>query len=170
MRRRYLQKVGRIRIFNPDVCIEKGITSETADHFSMVLPPPNVTGTLHMGHAFEDTIQDIMTRYERMNGKKTLWVPGTDHAAIATQSKVEKIIQKEEGKNRYDLGREELLKRIKKFAKESHDTIVNQIRKMGCSIDWSREAFTLDEKEIWRLKQLFKKCMMMVLSIADTEW
>ena len=143
--------------FNPDVCIEKGITSETADHFSMVLPPPNVTGTLHMGHAFEDTIQDIMTRYERMNGKKTLWVPGTDHAAIATQSKVEKIIQKEEGKNRYDLGREELLKRIKKFAKESHDTIVNQIRKMGCSIDWSREAFTLDEKRNLAVKTVFKK-------------
>jgi len=94
--------------FNPDVCIAKGITEKEADYFSIILPPPNVTGTLHMGHAFEDTIQDIMTRYKRMSGKKTLWVPGTDHAAIATQSKVEKKILKEEGKNRHDLGREQL--------------------------------------------------------------
>lgn len=143
--------------FNPDICIEKEIAKKDAGYFSIVLPPPNVTGTLHMGHAFEDTIQDIVVRFERMRGKKTLWIPGTDHAAIATQSKVEKIIQKEEGKNRYDLGREELLKRIEKFAKESHDTIVGQIRKMGCSIDWSREAFTLDEKRNLAVKTVFKK-------------
>jgi valyl-tRNA synthetase len=143
--------------FNPDVCIAKGITEKEADYFSIILPPPNVTGTLHMGHAFEDTIQDIMTRYKRMSGKKTLWVPGTDHAAIATQSKVEKKILKEEGKNRHDLGREELLKRVEKFAQESHDTIVKQIRKMGCSIDWSREAFTLDKKRNLAVKTVFKK-------------
>lgn len=143
--------------FNPDVCIEKGITKKDADYFSIVLPPPNVTGTLHMGHAFEDTIQDIMIRYKRMQGEKTLWVPGTDHAAIATQSKVEKIIQKEEGKNRYDLGRDVFLERVNKFAKESHDTIVKQIRKMGSSIDWSREAFTLDEKRNLAVNTVFKK-------------
>ena len=70
--------------FNPDVCIEKGVTKKDAEHFSIVLPPPNATGTLHMGHAFEDTIQDVMIRYKRMTGKRTLWVPGTDHAATAT--------------------------------------------------------------------------------------
>jgi valyl-tRNA synthetase len=88
------------------------------------------------------TVQDIMIRYARMQGKRTLWLPGTDHAAIATQSKVEKEIQKKEGKNRHDLGREELLTRIKKFAAESHDTIVGQIKRLGASCDWSREAFT----------------------------
>jgi valyl-tRNA synthetase len=125
--------------------------------FSMVLPPPNVTGTLHMGSALMLAIEDIMVRYARMTGKKTLWVPGTDHAAIATQAKVEKEIQKKEGKSRHDLGREELLKRIDAFAKESHDGIVVQMRKMGCSIDWSREAFTLDEKRNLAVKTAFKK-------------
>src|SRR3989344_7509181 len=88
--------------FNPDVCIEKGVTSNSAEYFSIVLPPPNVTGTLHMGSAFMLAIEDMMVRYNRMLGKKTLWIPGTDHAAIATQAKVEKIIQKEEGKNKND--------------------------------------------------------------------
>jgi len=143
--------------FNPDVCIEKGVTSKTADYFSIVLPPPNVTGTLHMGSAFMLAIEDMMTRFARMSGKKTLWLPGTDHAAIATQSKVEKIIQKEEGKNRHDLGREEFLKRVEKFAKENHDIIVSQMKKMGCSLDWSREAFTLDEKRNLAVKTVFKK-------------
>ncbi len=143
--------------FNPDTCIEKKVTKKSAPHFSVVLPPPNVTGTLHIGHAFEDTIQDIVIRYKRMQGIRTLWVPGTDHAAIATQSKVEKLIQKEEGKNRHDLGREEFLKRVEKFAQESHDTIVNQIKKMGASLDWSREAFTLDKKRNLGVRTAFKK-------------
>ncbi|TSD02654.1 MAG: valyl-tRNA synthetase [Parcubacteria group bacterium Athens0714_16] len=114
--------------------------------FSIVLPPPNVTGNLHTGHAIMLAIEDIMVRYNRMLGKKTLWVPGTDHAAIATQSKVEKEIYKKEKKNRHDLGREEFLKRVNEYAKNSHDTIVNQTKKMGASLDWSREAFTLDEE------------------------
>jgi valyl-tRNA synthetase len=143
--------------FNPDVCIEKGVTNKNADYFSMVLPPPNVTGNLHIGHALTITIEDIMTRYNRMLGKRTLWIPGTDHAAIATQSKVEKTIQKEEGKNRYDLGREEFLKRVENFAAENHDTIINQTKKMGCSLDWSREAFTLDENRSLAVKTVFKK-------------
>ena len=92
-----------------------------------------------------------------MWGKKTLWIPGTDHAAIATQSKVEKLIQKEGGKNRHDLGREEFLKRVEKFAKENHDIIIHQMKKMGCSLDWSREAFTLDEKRNLAVKTVFKK-------------
>ena len=125
--------------------------------FSIVLPPPNVTGVLHMGSAMMLAIQDIMVRYARMRGKKALWIPGTDHAAIATQAVVEKQIKKEEDKSRHDLGREELLKRIDAFAKKSHDTIVEQIRKMGASIDWSREAFTLDEKRSLAVRTAFKK-------------
>ena len=143
--------------FNPDICVEKGVTSIDAPYFSLVLPPPNVTGTLHIGHASMLAIEDIMVRFARMQGKRTLWIPGTDHAAIATQSKVEKIIQKEEGKNKYDLGREEFLTRVTSFAQESHDTIVHQIEKMGCSLDWSREAFTLDEKRSLAVRTAFKK-------------
>jgi valyl-tRNA synthetase len=143
--------------FNPDVCIEKGITDKDAETFSMVLPPPNVTGTLHLGHAATLTIEDIMTRFARMQGKRTLWLPGTDHAAIATQSKVEKILEKEEGKRKTDLGREEFLKRVNKFAQESHDTIINQSKKMGASLDWSREAFTLDDKRNLAVRTAFKK-------------
>ncbi len=143
--------------FNPDVCIEKGVTDKNASVFSMVLPPPNVTGTLHIGHASMLTIEDIMVRFARMQGKRTLWLPGTDHAAIATQSKVEKILEKEEGKRKTDLGREEFLKRVEKFAQESHDTIVNQSKKMGASLDWSREAYTLDAKRNFAVRTAFKK-------------
>ncbi len=143
--------------FNPDVCIEKGIADKDAETFSMVLPPPNVTGTLHLGHAATLTIEDIMTRFARMQGKRTLWLPGTDHAAIATQSKVEKILEKEEGKRKADLGREEFLKKVEKFAQESHDTIVTQAKKMGASLDWSREAFTLDDKRNFAVRTAFKK-------------
>ncbi len=138
--------------FNPD-----NLPGNREEVFSMVLPPPNVTGTLHMGSAFMLAIEDIMVRFNRMSGKRALWIPGTDHAAIATQAKVEKLIQKEEGKSRHDLGREELLSRIDQFAKTSHDTITNQVRKMGCSIDWSREAFTLDEKRNKAVNAAFKK-------------
>ncbi len=140
--------------FNPDNLPER---NQKGEPFSIVLPPPNVTGVLHMGSAFMLAIEDIMVRYARMKGKKTVWIPGTDHAAIATQSVVEKNIQKKEGKSRHDLGREELLKRIDEFAKQSHDTIVIQMRKMGCSIDWSREAFTLDEKRNFAVRTAFKK-------------
>jgi len=143
--------------FNPDVCIEKGIVKKDADYFSIVLPPPNVTGTLHIGGAYMLAVEDIMVRYHRMRGKKTLWIPGTDHAAIATQSKVEKLIQKEEGRNRHELGREELLKRIEKFAEESRNTIIEQTKKTGASLDWSREAFTLDEKRSLAVRTVFKK-------------
>ena len=116
--------------FNPDVCIEKGIIKSNAEPFSIVLPPPNVTGNLHTGHALMLVIEDIMTRYARMQGKKTLWLPGTDHAAIATQSKVEKLLEKE-GIRKNDIGREEFLKRVEKYAKDSHDIIVNQAKQWG---------------------------------------
>jgi len=142
--------------FNPDVCIEKGITTSDAEKFSIVLPPPNVTGTLHIGHALMLVIEDAIVRFKRMQGKRTLWIPGTDHAAIATQSKVEKIIEKE-GTRKQDLGREKFLERVEQFAQESHDTIVNQVRKMGASVDWSREAFTLDEKREKAVRTAFKQ-------------
>jgi len=143
--------------FNPDVCVQKEIVKPNTKPFSIVLPPPNVTGTLHIGHAAMLVIEDIMVRFARMNGRETLWLPGTDHAAIATQSKVERIIEKEEGKRKTDLGREEFLNRVNKFAKNSHDTIVNQMKKMGTSVDWSREAFTLDEKRNFAVRTAFKK-------------
>ena len=142
--------------FNPDVCIEKGVTKSDAETFSIVLPPPNVTGTLHLGHAAMLAIEDIVVRYHRMQGKRTLWVPGTDHAAIATQSKVEKLLEKNEKLSRRDLGREEFLNRVDQFAQDSHDTIVNQVKKLGSSVDWSREAFTLDEKRSLAVRTAFK--------------
>lgn len=142
--------------FNPDTCVKKGVTEVNAEAFSIVLPPPNVTGELHMGHSAMLAIEDIMVRFERMRGKRTLWIPGTDHAAIATQSKVEKILEKEEGKKRHDLGREIFLKRVADYAQKSHDTIVNQVKKMGSSLDWSREAFTLDEKRTFAVRTAFK--------------
>lgn len=142
--------------FNPDTCIQQGVTQKDAEAFSIVLPPPNVTGTLHIGHASMLAIEDIMVRYNRMLGKKTLWVPGTDHAAIATQSKVEKELSKEKIR-KHDLGRVEFLKRVEQFAQDSHDTIVSQIRKMGSSVDWSREAYTLDQKRNFAVRTAFKK-------------
>jgi valyl-tRNA synthetase len=142
---------------NPDVCIGKGVTAPDAEPFAIVLPPPNVTGTLHMGHAAMLVVEDAMVRYNRMCGKRTLWIPGTDHAAIATQSKVEKDIVKTEKKNRHDLGREEFLKRVRAFAQESHDTIVHQVKRMGASLDWSREAYTLDDKREVAVRTAFKK-------------
>lgn len=141
--------------FNPDVCIEKGVTDADAEAFSMVLPPPNVTGTLHMGSALMIAIEDILVRHARMNGKKTLWIPGTDSAAIATQAKVEKDIQKSEGKTRHDLGREELLKRIDVFVEESKSTIISQMRSMGASLDWSRYAYTMDDARYRAVMEAF---------------
>jgi len=141
--------------FNPDVCIEKGIAAPDAETFSIVLPPPNVTGTLHMGHAAMLAIEDILVRYHRMTGKRTLWIPGTDSAALATQSKVEGDIYKKEKKRRDELGRDELLKRIEAFAEESKDTIIGQTKKMGSSLDWSRYAFTLDETRYAAVMEAF---------------
>ncbi|MDE2021846.1 MAG: class I tRNA ligase family protein, partial [Patescibacteria group bacterium] len=140
---------------NPDVCIEKGVTAADAEPFSIVLPPPNVTGTLHMGHAAMLAIEDILIRYARMRGKRALWVPGTDSAAIATQSKVEGEIYKKEKKTRHDLGREELMRRIDAFVEESKATIINQTKKMGSSLDWSRYAYTMDETRYKAVMEAF---------------
>ncbi len=142
--------------FNPDVCVEKGVIDPNAPPYSIILPPPNVTGRLHMGHALMLAIEDILIRFKRMQGYRTLWLPGTDHAAIATQSVVEKQISKAEGKSRHDIGREELLRRIGEFAAESHDTIVGQVKTMGASLDWSREVFTLDAERSLAVRTMFK--------------
>jgi valyl-tRNA synthetase len=136
--------------FNPD-----NLPGERTEPFSIVLPPPNVTGTLHLGHASMLAIEDILVRYNRMRGKKALWIPGTDSAAIATQSKVEKEVQKAEGKSRHDLGRGELLKRVDAFAKQSESTIINQVKRMGSSLDWSRYAYTLDERRYAAVMEAF---------------
>ena len=143
--------------FNPDKCLADGIADEKKPYFSIVLPPPNVTGTLHIGHAEGLAIEDTFVRFHRMLGEPTLWLPGTDHAAIATQEKVERILFKEENKTRHDLGREEFLKRVEKFAKDSHDIIINQSKKIGSSLDWSREAYTFDEKRNIAVRTAFKK-------------
>ena len=143
--------------FNPDNCIADGVCDKNAEPYAIVLPPPNVTGVLHLGHAFENTIQDIIVRFQRMRGKRTLWIPGTDHAAIATHAKMEANLWKEEHKTRHDLGREEFLRRAEKFAAESHGTIVSQIRRMGSSVDWSREAYTLDERRSLAVRTAFKR-------------
>lgn len=141
----------------PEQCIKAGVTKPDAEPFSMVLPPPNVTGTLHIGHAAMLAIEDTIVRFKRMNGYKTLWLPGTDHAAIATESKVEKILREKEGETRHSLGREAFLEQVKKFALESHDTIVNQVKRMGSSVDWSREAYTLDEARSLAVRTAFKR-------------
>ena len=113
--------------------------------FSIVMPPPNVTGQLHMGHALDCTLQDILTRFKRMQGYSTLWLPGTDHAGIATQIKVEEELRVKEGKTRYGLGREKFLERVWQWKEKYGDRIVEQQKKLGVSCDWSRQRFTMDE-------------------------
>ena len=113
--------------------------------YTIVIPPPNVTGQLHMGHAFDETLQDILSRTKRMQGYEALWMPGTDHAGIATQIKVEENLRKEEGLTRYDLGREEFLKRVWAWKDKFGNRIISQLKKLGTSCDWDRERFTMDE-------------------------
>jgi valyl-tRNA synthetase len=134
--------------FNPD--------NLSGQPYAIIMPPPNATGTLHIGHAFEHTIQDIAIRYKRMRGFKALWLPGTDHAAIATNTKVEKLLIKETGQSRHDIGREAFIKRVEEFVADSRGTIQKQLRAIGDSADWSREAFTLDEQRIRAVRTAFK--------------
>ena len=128
---------------------EKGYFKPDADKkkpaFSIVIPPPNVTGQLHMGHALDETLQDVLVRTKRMQGYSTLWVPGTDHAGIATQIKVEENLRVNEGLTRYDLGREKFLERVWDWKNQYGNRIINQLKKLGSSCDWSRERFTMDE-------------------------
>ena len=124
--------------------------------FCIAIPPPNVTGSLHMGHAFQDTIMDALTRYHRMRGHRTLWQAGTDHAGIATQMVVERQLNSE-GKTRHDLGRNDFIDRIWQWKRESGGTITHQLRRMGASLDWSRERFTMDEDLSAAVREVFVK-------------
>src|SRR6185369_11721676 len=112
--------------------------------FVVAIPPPNVTGVLHMGHGLNNSLQDALVRYWRMKGRPTLWIPGTDHAGIATQQVVERRLQKE-GKTRHDLGREKFVELTWKVKEEHHAIITQQLKKIGASLDWKRERFTMDE-------------------------
>mgnify|MGYP004530077457 CR=1 FL=1 len=118
---------------------------ENKEPFTIVIPPPNVTGQLHMGHALDETLQDILIRYKRMCGYAALWIPGTDHAGIATQIKVEESLRVNEGLTRYDLGRDKFLERVWDWKNTYGNRIITQIKKLGCSCDWSRQRFTMDE-------------------------
>jgi valyl-tRNA synthetase len=153
--------------------------------YSIVIPPPNVTGMLHMGHVLNNTIQDILARKARMDGKEVLWLPGTDHAGIATQVMVEKQLKKEEKKSRHDLGREEFLKRVWVWKEKHGDIIINQLKKLGCSCDWTRERFTMDPEYsrcvqkvfvelykkglIYRGKRMVNWCPVSQTALSDEE-
>ncbi|MCK8123036.1 valine--tRNA ligase [Pseudoalteromonas sp. 2CM32C] len=123
--------------------------------YSIMIPPPNVTGSLHMGHAFQDTIMDTLTRFKRMQGNNTLWQVGTDHAGIATQMLVERKLHAEEGKTRHDLGREDFIHKIWEWKNESGGTITKQLRRLGASVDWDRERFTMDDGLSEAVKEVF---------------
>src|SRR5215212_3203953 len=116
-----------------------------AQPYSIVIPPPNVTGSLHMGHALNNTLQDILARFERMRGRDVLWQPGTDHAGIATQMVVERQLMERQEPGRREMGRQKFLERIWAWKAESGGTITRQLKRLGASCDWSRERFTMDE-------------------------
>ncbi len=138
-------------VFNPDSLD----LAEDAPSYTIILPPPNITDKLHLGHSVMIAIEDLLIRWHRQRGFRTLWLPGTDHAAIATQNAVEKKILKERGETRHDLGKDKFLAEIWAFINETQATILKQIKKMGASLDWSRLAFTLDEKRQAAVKKMF---------------
>ena len=119
--------------------------SDGRQPYTVVIPPPNVTGALHLGHAINNTLQDILVRWHRMRGDNTLWMPGTDHAGIATQAVVERRLKEQENKNRHDIGRDALVQRIWAWKDEYQARIIGQLKLMGCSCDWARTRFTLDD-------------------------
>lgn len=125
--------------------------------FSIVMPPPNVTGQLHLGHAMDNTLQDILIRFKRMAGYNTVWIPGTDHAGIATQAKVEEELKNQEGLSKYDLGREKFLERVWDWKEKYHERIASQLRLLGSSCDWDRERFTMDEGCSIAVREVFKQ-------------
>jgi len=153
--------------------------------YSIVIPPPNVTGMLHMGHVLNNTIQDILARKARMDGKEVLWLPGTDHAGIATQVQVEKALKREERKTKHDLGREEFLKRVWAWKEKHGGIIITQLKKLGCSCDWTRERFTMDPEYsrcvqkvfvelykkglIYRGKRMVNWCPVSQTALSDEE-
>jgi valyl-tRNA synthetase len=129
-------------------------SSRAAEPFVVMMPPPNVTAVLHMGHGLNNTVQDVLVRFERMRGRPTLWLPGTDHAGIATQNVVEKLVAKE-GLTRFDIGREEFVRRVWAFVTETGDTILEQLKAIGASADWSRTYFTLDDDLSRAVREVF---------------
>eukprot|EP01101_Sappina_pedata_P002068 TRINITY_DN12344_c0_g1_i1.p2 TRINITY_DN12344_c0_g1~~TRINITY_DN12344_c0_g1_i1.p2 ORF type:complete len:1330 (-),score=738.37 TRINITY_DN12344_c0_g1_i1:45-4034(-) len=159
--------------------------SDSPDNFVMVIPPPNVTGQLHLGHALTNSIQDTLSRWNRMSGKKVLWVPGTDHAGIATQVVVEKKLYKDEKITRHEIGREKFVEKVWEWKNEYGNTITSQLRRIGSSLDWSRETFTMDSKRsaavneafvllfdqklIYRETRLVNWCCKLKSAISDIE-
>jgi valyl-tRNA synthetase len=159
--------------------------SSAKDAYSIVIPPPNVTGILHLGHVLNNALQDILARRARQKGKEVLWLPGTDHAGIATQAKVERELRESEGLTRRDLGREEFLKRVWDFKNKHGDIIIKQLKRLGCSCDWSRERFTMDEAYtkwvshvfvelfreglIYRGKRMVNWCPVSLTALSDEE-
>jgi valyl-tRNA synthetase len=142
--------------FNPDICVEKGIITEEAKPFTIIMPPTNANGSLHAGHGLVMTIEDLIVRYKRMRGYKTLWLPGLDHAGFETQVVYEKKLEKE-GRTRFEIEKKDLYKEILDFTLFNSSNIKNQIKKMGASCDWSREKFTLDKSIVDIVYQTFKK-------------
>src|SRR3990172_8730414 len=122
--------------------------------YVIVMPPPNVTAVLHMGHGLDNVVQDVLIRFERMRGREALWLPGTDHAGIATQNVVERIIA-QDGKTRFDIGRERFVERVWEFVRETGTTILEQLKVIGCSCDWSRTRFTLDPAYSRAVREVF---------------
>jgi len=163
----------------------RGNEKGNGEAYSIVIPPPNVTGILHLGHVLNNTIQDILARRARMEGKEVLWLPGTDHAGIATQSKVEQQLRKEEKLTRHDLGREKFLKRVWEWKEKHGGIIIEQLKRLGCSCDWSRERFTMDsgysrwiskvfvdlynEGLIYRGKRMVNWCPKSLTALSDEE-
>ncbi|MEX2578871.1 MAG: valine--tRNA ligase [Verrucomicrobiales bacterium] len=163
----------------------RGDENGVREAYSIVIPPPNVTGILHLGHVLNNTIQDILARRARMEGKDVLWLPGTDHAGIATQSKVEQKLRKEENKTRRDYGREEFLDKVWEWKEEHGGIIIEQLKRLGCSCDWSRERFTMDEDYsrwvskvfvdlfneglIYRGKRMVNWCPKSLTALSDEE-
>ncbi len=159
--------------------------SSAKEAYSIVIPPPNVTGILHLGHVLNNALQDILARRARQEGKEVLWLPGTDHAGIATQAKVERELRENEGKSRRDLGRDEFLKRVWDFKDKHGDIIIKQLKRLGCSCDWSRERFTKDEAYtkwvshvfvelfkqglIYRGKRIVNWCPVSLTALSDEE-
>jgi len=165
--------------------VEKAKAAKYEDKFVIVIPPPNVTGTLHLGHALTCSIQDTVCRWHRMHGKHVMWVPGTDHAGIATQSVVEKRLYRESKKTRHDLGREKFLEQVWKWKDEKGNRITTQLRRLGASVDWKREVFTMDKtrsvavteafcrmfksKKIYRANRLVNWCPHLRTALSNIE-
>jgi valyl-tRNA synthetase len=169
--------------FKPELTADGNVKEEGM--FEIPMPPPNVTGALHMGHAITNALQDTMVRWNRMQGKSTLWVPGCDHAGIATQTVVENMLWRREKKTRHDLGRKEFIEKVWEWKGEYHSKINNAVRRMGSSVDWSREAFTMDanlseavtetfvrlheEGVIYRANRLVNWCTKLNTAISNLE-